>query len=141
MAKFLKSYAIYIAWAIALAAMLGSLYFSNYLGYAPCVLCWYQRICIYPLVFILPVGILTKDEKIYLYALPLTVAGVLISGYHNLLYYGFIPERLSPCTAGVSCLTRYVEYFNFLSIPLLSFLSLLAITFLIIIHWRLNKNA
>ena len=34
---------IFICWLIAMAALLGSLFFSEIMGLKPCVLCWYQE--------------------------------------------------------------------------------------------------
>src|SRR3977135_3040304 len=118
----------YIAWSVALAAMLGSLYFSNIRNFPPCVLCWYQRIFIYPLVFIIGVGIFRKDKKLYQYVLPLSIIGLGISIYNNLLYYGILPESIAPCGNGVSCTTKFVEYFGFVTIPFLSMCAFIAIT-------------
>ncbi len=135
-----KTYWLYIAWTITIIAVLGSLYFSEIRHFPPCVLCWYQRICIYPLVTILLVGILKKDSLVHLYALPLSIIGLIISFYHNLLYYNIIPESLAPCVNGISCTTKYVEYFGFVTIPLLSFLTLAIITFSVIMYARSTKK-
>ncbi len=108
------------AWIQSLVAMVGSLFFSEVMGLPPCVLCWYQRIAMYPLVWILGVGIFTKDKNSIKYALPLAVVGWLIAAYHNLLYYGIIPESSGPCIQGVSCTTKFFEWFGFVTIPLLS---------------------
>jgi disulfide bond formation protein DsbB len=86
----------------------------------PCVLCWYQRIAMYPLVVILGVGLLLRERRIHLYVLPLSLAGFAIALYHNLLYYAIIPESIQPCTAGVSCTSRQIEWLGFSTIPLLS---------------------
>jgi disulfide bond formation protein DsbB len=118
----------YIAWTIALLATIGSLYFSEILKFTPCVLCWWQRICIYPLVIVLLVGIIRKDKNMAYYALPLSIIGAFISFYQNLLYYKIIPEALAPCVSGVSCTTQYINYFGFISIPLLSLIALIIIT-------------
>jgi disulfide bond formation protein DsbB len=119
--KFVKNHILYIAWAVSLVAMLGSLYFSNIRNFAPCVLCWYQRICMYPLVLIIGAGLLKKEKNVVMYALPLAAIGWLISVYHNLLYYNIIPESAAPCVQGVSCTTKFIEYFGFVTIPFLSF--------------------
>jgi disulfide bond formation protein DsbB len=108
---------------IALSGLLGSLYFSEVLGFPPCVLCWYQRICLYPLVAIFAVAIWTGDPGFKKYALPLAIAGLAIAAYHNLLYFGVIDEALSPCTKDLSCTTKQIEWFGFVTIPLLSFIS------------------
>lgn len=139
MKNFLKHHLHYLAWTTALAAMGGSLFFSNVLGYPPCVLCWYQRIFIYPLVFILGAGILRRDHNMYYYALPLAVIGWGISIYHNLLYFKILPESIAPCVSGVSCTTKFIEYFGFVTIPFLSFLAFTVIIISLIAYRKLNK--
>ncbi len=119
----------YIALIQALVATSGSLFFSEVWKLPPCVLCWYQRICMYPLVAILAVGILKKDRNLPLYVLPLSIFGMAVAGLHSLLYYGFIPEASVPCQLGISCTTRFFEWFGFVTIPLLSFLAFGLITF------------
>ena len=77
MKEFFKNYSAYLAWAVTLISVTGSFYFSNVLGFHPCILCWYQRICMDPLVIIIGLGILLKDKNfiLYLYHLvPLVLA-------------------------------------------------------------------
>jgi disulfide bond formation protein DsbB len=47
---------LFACWLIASGSALGSLFFSDVMGFAPCVLCWYQRVALFPLVLILPMG-------------------------------------------------------------------------------------
>lgn len=108
------------AWLMALVGTVGSLFFSEVMLYPPCVLCWYQRIALYPLVLIIGVGIATADRRVVRYALPLALAGLAIAVYHNLLYYGFIPESISPCTEGVPCNAVQIELAGFITIPLMA---------------------
>ena len=135
--KFLKNHILYIAWIVSLASIVISLYFSNVLNFTPCILCWYQRICMYPLAIILGIGILKKDSSLFYYGFPLALIGWLISIYHNLLYYKIIPESAGPCIQGVSCTTKFIEYFGFVSIPFLSFLSFSIIIFCL---WMYKKS-
>jgi disulfide bond formation protein DsbB len=135
-----KKNSIYIAWTTALVAMIGSLYFSNVLGFPPCVLCWYQRICMYPLVIILGIAILKKDKGITSYVLPLTIIGGLIAVYHNLLYYKIIPESAAPCVSGVSCTTKFIQYFGFVTIPFLSLIGFIIITACMIAYKKGQEN-
>jgi len=123
-----KNYFAYAAWGAALAAMAGSLYFSEVLNLTPCVLCWYQRILMYPLVIIIPVGILGTEKKFYRYVLPFSILGMTVALYHYLLYIGVIAENFSPCSNGVSCTARLIEWFGFINIPLLSLASFAIIT-------------
>ena len=94
---------LYLAWIVALIATVGSLFFSEVMDLPPCILCWYQRIAMYPLVVIIGVGIVTRDRRMKNYALPVCLIGLAISIYHNLLYYGLIPESIAPCVEGISC--------------------------------------
>jgi disulfide bond formation protein DsbB len=118
----------YAAWVLAVLSMAGSLFFSEVMDLPPCVLCWYQRIAMYPLVLIIGIGIVTKDARWKIYSLPLALIGLVISVYHNLVYYGVIPESLTPCTRGVSCSERQIEWFGIITIPLMGLLSFIAIT-------------
>lgn len=108
------------AWVTVLLATVGSLFFSEVMELPPCVLCWYQRIAMYPLVVIIAAGIVMRDARMKFYALPLALVGLGIAVYHNLLYYGVIPESITPCTQGISCTSRQIEWLGFITIPLLS---------------------
>ncbi len=140
MQSFIENYILYFAWTLALASTLGSLFFSEVLHFAPCVLCWDQRICMYPLVIILTVGILKKDKQLFLYVLPLSLVGLVVSIFHNLLYYKILPESEAPCTFGVSCTTRFIEIFGFITIPFLSFTGFLLITACMLLYRRYNNQ-
>jgi disulfide bond formation protein DsbB len=131
---------LFLAWFLATTSTLGSLFFSHVMEFAPCVLCWYQRIFLFPLVLILPAGLFPFDRKVVKFALPLAVAGWLTALYHNLLYAGIIPESIQPCSRGVSCTEEYIELFGLLSIPMLSFLSFSTIAALLIILKRMTSK-
>lgn len=119
-----------ISFLVALMATLGSLFFGEVLKYPPCTLCWYQRICMYPLVIVFGSAIWTGDRGYWKSSLPLTLIGFVIASYHLLLYYGWIPDSITPCSQGVSCTTKQIEIFGFLTIPLMSWLSFLVLTVL-----------
>lgn len=139
MKSWLKENLLIISWVIALLAVVGSLFFSNVLNFPPCILCWYQRIFMFPLVLILGIGILKRDRDIVYYVLPLSIVGGVIALYHNLLYYGFVSESLVSCISGISCTTKFIEYFGFITIPFLSFIGFFIITLLMI--WHLSAQA
>jgi disulfide bond formation protein DsbB len=107
--------------------MLGSLYFSEILHLPPCVLCWYQRIALYPLVVLIPIGLWRKISDLPYLILGLTLPGLVISVYHNLLYWKILPESFAPCVQGVSCTTRFVEFGGFITIPFLALLAFVVI--------------
>ena len=115
---------LFMGWLLASVSTTISLFFSTVLEYEPCVLCWYQRMCLFPMVLILGAGLFpTFDRSVIKYALPLSIAGGLTALYHSLLYAGIIPESIQPCSKGVSCTEKYFELFGFVSIPMLSFIA------------------
>ena len=124
----------YMAWMTALAATAGSLFFSEVMDLPPCVLCWYQRIAMYPLVVIIGIGIATRDLRWKTYALPITLIGLIISVYHNLLYYGLISESLAPCTQGISCTSRQIEWLGFITIPLMALTAFVSLTACLLLY-------
>lgn len=114
---------LFLCWLLAAGSTSGSLFFSEIMAFAPCSLCWYQRIFMFPLAIILLAGLFPFDGKIVRYALPLAIGGWLVAFYHTLLYAGIIPRSIQPCGEGVSCSEAYIELFGFLSIPLLSLIA------------------
>ena len=123
---------VFLAWLTATLATLGALFMSEIMALAPCVLCWYQRIFMFPLVVILALGLFPFDPKVVRYALPLGLIGLAVAAFHLLLVAGYIPETLTPCRQGVPCSTVQIEWFGFVTIPLLSFLAFLTINVLLL---------
>jgi disulfide bond formation protein DsbB len=131
---------LYSCWIISFIATLGSLFFSEVMEFPPCILCWYQRIAMYPLVFIFLVGALREDLAARFYALPIALTGWIIALYHCLVYYGVVPESATPCKEGVSCSAVFIDWFGFMSIPLLSFIAFSLILLLLFNYKRITKN-
>jgi len=128
---------LFLCWLLASVSATVSIFFSSVLEYQPCVLCWYQRICLFPLILILAAGLFPAfDKSVIKYALPLSMAGGLTAFYHSLLYAGIIPESIQPCSKGVSCTEEYFELFGFVSIPMLSFFAFSTLVILLIILKR-----
>ena len=127
---------VFLAWIVATVATLGSLFFSEVMGFVPCTLCWYQRIFMYPLVLVFLVGMISFDKSVLKYATPMVGFGLFFSIYHNLLHYGIIPESAVPCSQGVPCSTKYINYFDFITIPMLSLIAFSLIAILLFILQR-----
>jgi disulfide bond formation protein DsbB len=131
---------IFGCWILATVAVLGSLFFSEVMGLQPCVLCWYQRIFIYPLAVIFLVALFPLDKRVVRYALPLAVIGLGFAVYHYLLYSGYIPEDLQPCSQGVSCAEINLELFGLITIPMLSIWAYSAIIALLLIFRQRTQS-
>ena len=132
---------LYIALIQALIATLGSLYASEAQHLIPCLLCWYQRILMYPLIIILSVGILRRDKHLPFYVLPMSIIGMGIAFYQYLLQRGVIAESLAPCREGISCANTTGQiWFGFITIPLLSFCAFAIITGVVYFSYRIHKQ-
>lgn len=130
---------LFFAWLVATIATVGSLFFSEVMMFPPCIMCWYQRICMYPLVVILLVGLFPLDTTVTRYAMPLTLIGLFFAIYHNLLYYKILPESVQPCSQGVSCTSDYINWFGFITIQLLSLVAFVMVLILLIMFKRKVK--
>jgi len=127
---------IFLCWIIASVSTLVSMFFSEIMEFPPCALCWYQRVFMFPLVFIFLVGLFPFDKSIIKFALPLAIAGWVFAFYHYLLYSGIIPESIQPCSQGVSCSETYLDLFGFLTFPMLSLISFSTIIVLLFLLKR-----
>jgi disulfide bond formation protein DsbB len=109
-----------LAWLVAAVAMAGSLYFSEVRNFAPCPLCWYQRICMYPLVALLAVAALSNDRRVGRYVWPLAGIGAVISIYHYQLER-FPQQETAVCSTSVPCTTIWFEEFGYVTLPMMAF--------------------
>jgi hypothetical protein len=119
------------ALAIALVTTLGSLYYSDVAGYPPCILCWYQRIAIYPQTIVLGVAVLRRDREVWRTSVPLAAIGLILSVWHVVIER--FPALAGPCDPSNPCTLRWVEEFGFLTIPTMALIagsSFIALTLL-----------
>lgn len=134
-AQFIQQQAHYLSFAIALVATVGSLYFSEVMGYQPCVFCWYIRILMYPLVIVFGIAAVRQDVKQYIYALPLVIIGIGMSLYLYLIQKVPGLAAVGTATCGdIPCNTTYINWFGFVTIP---FLALFAFVLILIIQLSL----
>lgn len=116
----------WIRWSFAVVsvATLGSLYYSEQAGFAPCLLCWYQRIAIYPQVIILGVASLRRDLSVWASAAPLALIGAGLSLWH------VVVERTpasGACSSELPCSTMWVNEFGFITIPVMALVTSLTV--------------
>src|SRR3989338_7551430 len=139
---FIDKHYLTLGFLVSLSSSLFSLVYSEIIGFLPCPLCWYQRIFLFPLVFIFGVAIWYKDRKIVKYTLPLLCVGFIISVYQNFFYY-FGNGSALPCGAsGVSCYQQLVsEFGGYISIPMLALTSFFSlITIVLVAHFYKRED-
>lgn len=128
----IKKHSVLIAWIISLIATLGSLYFSEIVGYPPCDLCWYQRIFMYPMTIILGIAVYKRSNEVIPYILPLPLIGFSIALYQYILQN--LPSGDSAfCGPDISCTTKYIDLFGFITLPFLSMVSFAIIFVLLLV--------
>jgi disulfide bond formation protein DsbB len=106
-----------VAWAVAAVATAGSYWLSEGANFPPCRLCWYQRIAMYPLTVILGIAALRRDHGARWYAIPLAVAGGLVSTWHILIERYPSLESSTSCDPANPCAIKWVERLGFVTIP------------------------
>jgi disulfide bond formation protein DsbB len=116
---FVGKHAIFFGLIVALTAILGSLTYSEIVGYEPCLLCWWQRVFIYPSFVLFLVALNTKDRNVFNYVLPLSILSGIIGLYQSYVNLG--GNSILPCTAeGSACSKVYVLEFGYITIPMMS---------------------
>lgn len=122
---------LWMAFIVVLTATLGSLFYSEIMGFSPCGLCWYQRILMYPMTLIFLVAMVRKDYDIFYYTTLISLVGIGFASYHYIL------QRMEYATAcGIeSCTTKYIFDYGYITIPMMALTAFILVIFL---HFAYN---
>jgi disulfide bond formation protein DsbB len=117
-------YELWLAFLVAAVATGGSLFFSEVAHFVPCELCWFQRICMYPLSITTLLMALADDHRAARYLLPLPLVGAGVSTYHLLVENGAV-KQTQAClvSAPGGCATKWINEFGFVTIPTLALIA------------------
>lgn len=128
----LWGYELWAAFLVAAIATGGSLFFSEIAGFVPCELCWFQRICMYPLSIITLLAALRNDFRVARYLLPLPLVGACVSIYHLLIEQGVVQQSTSCLlSAPGGCATKWINEFGYMTIPTLALTAFLLLLILL----------
>jgi len=129
-----EGYELWLVFLVAAIASGGSLFFSETAGFVPCELCWYQRICMYPLSIVTLLAALADDRRPARYLLPLPVVGAGVSVYHLLVENGIVGQsQICLISAPGGCATKWINEFGYVTIPTLALTGFaLALAFLLL---------
>lgn len=134
-------FGLYMAMIAAWIATCGSLFMSEAIGWIPCQWCWYQRILMYPIAVILPIGLLRRDRNVAVYSLMLSIIGICASTYHILLQKVPWFARFETCVIGVPCSADYLNWLGFITIPMLAWVAFAAIIIGSLMALRANRSS
>ena len=117
----IEGYELWLAFVIAAIATGGSLFFSEIAHFVPCELCWYQRICMYPLSILTLLMAIHDDHRAARYLVPLPVVGAGVSVYHLLVENGVVGQS-NTCliSAPGGCGVKWINEFGYMTIPTLA---------------------
>lgn len=128
--KLVQRKAFLFSFIVVLIATAGSLFYSEVAGFAPCKLCWFQRIFMYSQVVVLAVALLKNDRTIAVYNLALSSIGALVADYHYLIQIGAAPAvSCSVVGYSVSCSETFAPVFGYITIPLMALTAFLMVIF------------
>lgn len=134
-----------LGFLISGAATIGSLVYSQVMGYPACILCWAQRIFMYPMMFLFALAWWRKERSIIPYALMLTLLGGAIALYQwikdMLALYGGGTTLGCPDVPGLpSCDRMYVLEFGYVTIPMIALNAFILIAVVLYASIRIRKQ-
>lgn len=135
----IESIALWLAFAVAFGATAGSLYFSEIANYTPCRLCWYQRIAVFPLTFTLFAAAVKNDRNVKRYVLPVSVLGIAVSVYHQIIEWYPQLEKTS-CSVDAPCTAVWFRGLGFMSLAFMASVTLITVITLVTVRFPTEKN-
>ncbi len=138
----IRKYALYAVWVIAMLATFGSLYLTEVQSLPSCHLCWYQKICMYPLAAITGLAAWRGYLGIAVYLLPQTVIGFILALF-QILIQSFSIRGIFPiefCTPGPDCAKTIAFGIDSLSLPILSSIAFFFINVLLFVVYYTTKK-
>lgn len=136
--SFVGEHALSLSFLVSMVGLVGSLIYSELVGFDPCVLCWVQRLFLFPQVVLFGSALLWKDRNILKYCYRLSVLGALVAAYHAFTNLG--GKSLTPCTSdGGACAKLYVLEFGYITIPMMSLTIFVALILIFVASKRKSK--
>jgi disulfide bond formation protein DsbB len=143
--NFVHKYILQLLFWGIMSAVVGSLVYSEIVGFPACDLCWYQRIFLYPQAIIVLMAMFRKDKTVIDYLVPLSIIGAVVALYQSIIQWGFSFGSILDCTAvGGACAKVYVKEYSYITIPFMSlsvFVYIIALKYIYYSHKRkLERN-
>ena len=137
-ARWIGKHSLWLGFTICVASLAGSLFYSGVAGFAPCELCWWQRIFLYPQTILLAIAYFTDDEHIHKYSIALSSCGLVVAAYNAYLQFGNFGAGICDAS-GVSCQFRYFLEYGYITLPMMS-LTAFAILLVVMLFRKRHKR-
>jgi len=133
LAKWFADKSLVLVFAVTAGSMLASLFYSEVIGYLPCLLCWYQRIAIYAIAIVALVAIIKKTSNdVWKYITTFGFLGLIVAIFH--VFSRKTNSEIFDCSAsGPSCLQELFTKFGYIDIPVMS-LTILAFVLILALN-------
>ncbi len=139
--NFIHKYILELLFFGILSAVVGSLVYSDIVGFPACDLCWWQRIFMYPQLIIVALAYYRKDKTVIDYLVPLSVIGAVLALYQSIVQWGFSFGLSGGCVAaGGECAKVYFMQYSYITIPFMSFTVFVYIIAMKYIYYSKNKQ-
>jgi disulfide bond formation protein DsbB len=128
--RWMGTYVLELGFVVSASGIVLSLFYSEIADFPPCVLCWWQRIFLYPQAVLFAVALYYRRKGmealkvVTTTSITLSVVGFCISFFQNFASI-FNPGLLDVCSAqgGVSCSIIFFEKFGYITIPFMAMTS------------------
>lgn len=136
--KWFSDKSLLLVTIVMVGSMLASLWYSEVIGYLPCLLCWYQRIAIYSVGIIGFVAIIKKKGvEVWDYINTLSILGLIVVLIH--VFSRSTNSEIFDCSAsGPSCLQELFKVYGYIDIPVMSLTALIFVILVSINRKRFN---
>ncbi len=138
LAKWFSDKSLFLVFIVMAGSMVASLFYSEVIGYLPCLMCWYQRIAIYSLAIISFVAIVKKtSQDVWKYISTLAFLGAIVAAFH--VFSRTTNSEIFDCSAvGPSCLQELFTKFGYIDIPVMSLTALIFVLLIVVNRKRFN---
>ena len=116
----LNSWGLLIGFVLALASSVLTLYYSDVLGILPCGWCWFQRVALYPQIFLFGIALWKRDRSIADYSIALSIFGLIVALYQHYLQLGGSSVLPCPASGAGDCGQRFMFEFGYITFPLMA---------------------
>jgi disulfide bond formation protein DsbB len=122
--EWMREHVLLLGFLLSAGATVGSIIYSEVVGFPACILCWIQRIFMYPLPALFGLALVRRDRSIIPYALLLTLIGGMVALYQwtkdMLALYSSVTMPCPAVSALPSCDRIYVLEFGYITIPMIA---------------------